>query len=194
MSELAKPEPIDEEAALLSELNFQQEAFALAYVANGRNATRAAAEAGYGSPEQTGYRLTRTPWVKAYIEFKIAQQRDTRDAMLRAKHLTPDRILEELAAVAGFDLGDMIVQGPDGPRLDATRLKGEHTRVLQSIETERGSGKTKVKVKAYDKLKALDMLMDHLGMKRTQTQVNVQVNVGFAERMAARRARALEDR
>lgn len=194
MSELASLDPEDEEAALLSKLNFQQETFVLAYVANGRNGSAAAREAGYGTPEQTAYKMVRTPHIKAYIEFKLAQEREERDARLRAKHLTPDRILEELAAVAGFDLGDMIVQGPDGPRLDATRLKGEHTRVLQSIETERGSGKTKVKVKAYDKLKALDMLMDHLGMKRTQAQVNIQVNVGFAERMAARRARALEDR
>lgn len=194
MSEATDVDLLDEEAKLLNDLNFQQEMFARAYVANGRNASAAAAEAGYGSPYAAGWRMIKTPWIKAYVDYLLARQREEMDAQLRAKHLTPDRILEELAAVAGFDIGDMIVQGPDGPRLDATRLKGEHTRVLQSIETERGSGKTKVKVKAYDKLKALDMLMDHLGMKRTQAQVSIQVNVGFAERMAARRARALEDR
>jgi phage terminase small subunit len=194
MNAISFNEHLDEEDKLLEDLNFQQETFARAYVVNGRNASGAAREAGYASPAETGYRLTKVPHVKAYIDYLIARERELRDAQLRARHLTPDRIIEELSVMAGFDLGDLIVQGPDGPRLDATRLKSEHTRALASIETEKGNGRTKVKIKAHDKLRALDMLAKVFGMIKDNSQVNVQVNVGFAERMAARRTRALEDR
>lgn len=185
---------LDEEAALVEALTFQQELFATEYVANGRNASRAARDADYANPDQSGYRLIRTPHVKAYVDFLLKRQIELRDAQLQARHLTPARILEELAVIAGFDLGELIVQGPDGPRLDATRLKGEHTRALASVETERGAGRTKVKIKTYDKLTALRLLMDHAGMIKQAPTVAVQINNDFGELMAARRARALEDR
>lgn len=194
MNDLEISEHLDEEDKLLNDLTFQQETFARTYASNGRNGSAAAREAGYAYPEQKAYNLVRVPHVKAYIDYLIARERELRDAQLRARHLTPDRIIEELSVMAGFDLGDLIVQGPDGPRLDATRLKSEHTRALASIETEKGNGRTKVKIKAHDKLRALDMLAKVFGMIKDNSQVNVQVNVGFAERMAARRARALEDR
>lgn len=179
---------------LANAVNFQQEQFAREYVANGGNGTRAAIAAGYSTPAETGSRLIRHPNVRALIDALRQEQREAQDMQLRARHLTKDRILEELAVIAGFDLGECIVQGPDGPYLDASRINEQHTRALASIETERTNGKTtKVKVKAVDKLRALDMLMDHYGMKR-QTQVAVQVNVDFGERMAMRRARALEDK
>lgn len=183
---------------LANELNFQQEQFAKEYIANGGNGTRAAMAAGYSVPAQTASRLIRDPKVRAYLDALRQEQREAQDMALRARHLTKDRILEELAVIAGFDLGECIVQGPDGPYLDASRIQGEHTRALAAIETERvsgprGSRTTKVKIKTVDKLRALDMLMDHYGMKR-QTQVAVQVNVDFGERMAMRRARALEDK
>src|SRR5688572_8448546 len=91
---------LDEEDKLLEALNFQQELFARAYVSNGRNGTGAAREAGYVGPETTAYRLVRTPHVKAYIDYLIARERELRDAQLRARHLTPDRIIEELSVMA----------------------------------------------------------------------------------------------
>jgi phage terminase small subunit len=195
MGALTRIEEPDEEAQLLSELNFQQETFAREFVANGRNGTKAARDAGYASPDVTAYRMLRTPWIKAFIDFLLARQRELLDQQLRAKHLSPDRLLEELAAIAGFDLGDLIVQTKDGPMLDATRIKAEHTRALASIETETGGKNRKVKIKTHDKIAAIRLLMDHAGMiKQGASQTNIQINVGFAERMAARRARALEDR
>lgn len=190
MSEIAEVEYVNP----LNELSFQQEQFVLAYMANGGRAPDAAREAGYASPEIQGYRVVNTPRVRNAIEALRAERRAAIDLKLRKKHLTPDRILEELATIAGFDLGEVLVQGPDGPRLDVTRLKSRHTRALQAIETERtSSATTKTKIKVYDKLAALRLLMDHLGMLKAST-VAVQVNVDFGERMAARRARALEGR
>lgn len=188
---LAEPES---EFNPLDGLSFQQETFVLAYMANGANATAAAREAGYSYPDTQAYRVVGTPRIKAAIEHLRAERRAAVDMELRQRHITPDRIVEELSIVAGFDLSQVLVQTPDGPKLDLSRL-GEHdARALAQVETERTGGKTtKVKIKAHDKLAALRLLMDHFGMLK-QSQVNIQVNVGFAERMAARRNRALEDR
>lgn len=194
MGALQFQEQLDEEDKLLEDLNFQQETFAREYIENGQNGSAAARVAGYSAPDQTAYRLVRVPHVKAYIDFLARRKRELRDAQLQARHLTPARILEELAVIAGFDLGDLIVQGPSGPYLDATRIGAEHTRALASVETETGNGRRKVKIKAHDKLAALRLLMDHAGMIKQAPQVAIQVNVDFGERMAARRARALEDR
>lgn len=193
MSELANAEPIDEEDRLLSELNFQQETFVKAYCANGRNGAGAAREAGYACPEQAAYRMLRTPHIKAYIDYILDRERELVDAQLRARHFTKDRVLEELATIAGFDLGEIITMHGGAPTIDLLKAKEEHTRVLSGIETEKSGGKTKVKVKVYDKLRALDMIANIMGLTK-QAQVNVQVNVDFGERMAARRARALEGR
>lgn len=187
-------EEVDEEALLLNDLNFQQETFARAYLANGQNGTKAAMEAGYSSPEQAAYRMLKTPWIKAFIDYHLAVRRTLIDAELRARHMTPDRIVEELSIMAGFDLSRVIVQTKDGPKVDLTRLDPHSARALQEVSTEHQTGgKTKVKIKAHSKESALRLLMDYYGMLK-QSQVNVQVNVGFAEKMAQRRARALEDR
>ena len=173
-------------------LSFQQEQFALEYLANGRNAKQAALYAGYASPEVTGHRLCKNVKVASFI-------RDRRDEQLRLQHLTKDRVLEEIAVVAGFDLGEVMSVDADGnPYLDMRKATSAHTRALQSFETEHvsltGTGRgrlSKVKIKAHDKLKALGMLADHFGITK-QAQVNVQVNLDFGERMEARRLRALE--
>lgn len=179
-------------------LSFQQEQFALEYLDNGRNAKQAALYAGYAFPEVAGHRLCKNVKVARFI-------RDRRDEQLRLKHMTKDRVLEELAVIAGFDLGEVMSVDADGnPHLDMSLATREHTRALNSFETERealmdGKGKdarqigtiTKVKIKTHDKLRALQMLADYLGITK-QAQVNVQVNLDFGERMEARRLRALE--
>lgn len=103
---------------------------------------------------------------------------------LREKHLSPDRIYAELAAIAGFDIGELLTEGVIDPR----KVTGEHTKALASVE----AGKNGYKVKAHDKLAALRLLMDALGMIKQGPQVAVQVNLEFGERMEMRRARALE--
>lgn len=184
---------------LLNDMNFQQELFYREYHANGGNGVAAAQAAGYGGTYQSAAvqasRLVNLPKGQAYL-------RKLRDEQLRQHHLGPDQILEELARVAGFDLGDIMRVDKQGlPYIDMSGATKAHTRALASIETEevsrgRGDDKefvTKAKVKPYDKLKALELLMRHLGMLKDQT-VAVQVNVDFGERMEARRRRALEDR
>jgi len=170
---------------LANELNFQQEQFALEWMANGGNGTQAAIAAGYACPTEQGSRLLAQPKVLAFIEARRAERRAELDLALREKHMTPDRILAELAEMAGFDLGELLT---DNGAVDRTKIRAK-AKQLQSVEIDGG----KTKIKGPDRLAAFRLLMDHLGMLK-QNQVNVQVNLDFGERMAARRARALEDR
>lgn len=171
--------------AAANELNFQQEQFALEWLANGGNGRRAAMAAGYSSADDTACRLLNHPKVVAFIEAKRAERRAAIELELRDKHLTPTRIVADLSEMAGFDLGELL----DGQgRIDRTRIK-RVAKQLQAVEIDGA----KTKIKGPDRLAAYRLLMDYLGMTK-QNQVNVQVNVGFGERMALRRARALEDR
>lgn len=187
-------EPVEAEAEVdwSKDLNFQQELFVLEYMANGGKAGPAANAAGYAQPYTQGARLLKNVYVAAAIKFK-------RNEVHQQYHLGQDAILRELAAVAGFNLGDIMTFDAAGnPGIDLQKATREQTKALASIETERvGNGRgvigTKVKVKTLDKLAALRLLMDHLGMLRQNT-VAVQVNLDFGERMAAANARALEGR
>jgi phage terminase small subunit len=153
-----------------SDLNMQQELFVLEYIANNGKAGKAARAAGYAEPYTQGPRLVKNVRVAAAIRVK-------RDELARTKHLSPDRILEELAIMAGFDIGKILTNGV----LDPSKVKGEATRAIASVEV----GKAGYKVKTHDKQAALKTLMDHLGML-SKSQTNVQVVVDFGDVMAQR--------
>ena len=170
---------------LANELTFQEEQFALAYMANGGKVGAAAAEAGYAFPKVDGSRALARPRVVAYIEALRAERRAEINLALREKHWDKDRLLYELAAMAEFDLGDVL---DDRGIIDRSKLKAK-AKQLQSVEVDGG----KTKIKGPDRLAALRMLAEHLGVTKGQ-QTNVQVNVDFGDLMAARMKRALEDR
>lgn len=182
MSELVEILPSEE---LANALSFEEELFALEWLSNGNNGTRAAEAAGYKCPASVSTRLLNRPRIKAFIEARRAERRAEIDLALREKHITPDRIIADLSELAGFDLGDIL---DDQGRIDRSKLKAR-AKSLAAVEIDGA----KTKVKGPDRLAAYRLLMDHLGMTR-QAQVNVQVNLDFGERMALRRARALEGR
>lgn len=171
---------------LANALTFQQEQFALAWLANGGNGTHAAAEAGYAHPAVAGSRLLNHPGVVALIEARRAERRAEIDLALREKHLTPDRIIADLAEMAGWDMSDLL---DDVGRIDRTKIK-RNAKQLQSVEIDG----VKTKIKGPDRLAAYRLLMDYLGLLKPSTQVNVQVNADFGDLMEARMRRALEDR
>lgn len=181
MSELLERAPSE---VLLEALNYQQELFVLTWFSNGFNGTQAAIEAQYAAPRQAACRLLTHPGIVAYVEARRSEERAARDLALREKHLTPDKIVADLAEMAGFDLGELL---DEGGRIDRTKIKAK-AKQLQAVEIDGA----KTKIKGPDRLAAYRLLMDALGMLK-KDQTNVQVNVGFAERMAARRAKTLED-
>ena len=88
------------------ELNARQRIFVGAYVDNGGNATQAAIAAGYSerTANTMGSRLT-NPEYYPHVVKEIEKQRDDLQMRLLA---TPDRVVEELARIAFFNMKDVM--------------------------------------------------------------------------------------
>ena len=166
-------------------LTFQEELFCREYIASGHigeSAQAAGIGNTLGSSSTMGSRLLKRPEIQAYI-------RQLKDEAFRQLHMTPDAILAELAKLAGFNLGDLL---DDRGHIDFSQLNAHHKAALKSVKRKPGRWGTSVEVEGYDKLKALEMLMQHLGMIKQGPQTAVQVNVDFGDRIAQRRQAALE--
>jgi phage terminase small subunit len=79
--------------------------------------------------------------------------------------ITADRVVKELARIAFVDTRQVFTWGPNGVTLrDSSELTDDEAAVVSEVsETTTESGGT-IKVKRFDKLKALELLGKHLGM------------------------------
>jgi phage terminase small subunit len=96
------------------------------------------------------------------IASQLLKRRNTKEAIERRNaelmdelNFTPDRIIRELAKIAGVNSDDFIRIDQDGqPHVDFSGATRRHLAAVASVEnTEKG-----VKYKTHDKLRALDML------------------------------------
>lgn len=143
-----------------SELKEKQLIFAKEYLVS-MNATESAIKAGYS--EKTAYsqgcRLLKNVKVKAYIDYHLKDRASKLD-------ITPNRILEELGHIAFFDISNIY----DGITLkEVSELPESITRAISGIKSrlEKTDGENiseVIEIKSNDKLRALEMLMKHLGM------------------------------
>jgi phage terminase small subunit len=130
-------------------LDPREERFVTLYVDN-PNGTQSAIAAGYApkSAHVTASRLLK----RAKVRDAIA----TRNAELMSElDFTPDRIIKEIAKIAGANTADFVTIDEQGlPHIDMSGVKRRHLAAVASIEnTEKG-----VKYKLHDKLKALTEL------------------------------------
>jgi phage terminase small subunit len=141
----------------------RQRAFALAYIANGRNGTQAAIKAGFSpkGADVAAVRLLGNARVSAMIEELTAKH-------TAAAGLTVDRALQATAWVSGLDPARLYRE--DGSTLKNIPDMDDETRAaIASFEIDEivvGGvvvGHTK-KVKFWDKNRALDMSFKHLGL------------------------------
>ena len=120
------------------------------------NGTRSALAAGYGRNLNTAgniaHGLLRRPKIKNAI--------DQRNAQIMAElDFTPDRIIRELAKVAGANAADFVSIDDDGkPHLDLTGVKRAQMAAVATVDSETTEFGVKARIKTHDKLKALDML------------------------------------
>ena len=114
------------------------------------NGTQSAIVAGYSvkSARTIASQLLKRRNIKEAIERRNAQLMDE-------LNFTPDRIIRELAKIAGVNSADFIRIDQDGqPHVDFSGVTRRHLAAVASVEnTEKG-----VKYKTHDKLRALDML------------------------------------
>lgn len=136
-----------------------------------RNATQAAKKAGYSGSGvgTTARRLLKKPHVAAAIAAAQQAFQARADENLA---LTLDRVLDEFAKIAFANMGDFLRVGSNGdPYLDLSNLTREQSAVIQEATVEdytAGRGEDardvrRVKVKLYDKQKALMAIGTHLG-------------------------------
>ncbi len=124
------------------------------------NASAAARRAGYaeGTAKAAGSRLKRSPAIVAALAQANAA---------RAKRLSIDaeRVLEEVARLSFVDLGDLVDWRGGALRLkDPAEIAPADRAALAQISFVAEKGGTRVKVKLFDKLRALEILAKHLGL------------------------------
>ena len=137
-------------------LSDRQKAFCDEYLID-LNATQAALRAGYSpkSAQRMAVRNMQHPAVQEYLNARRA-------ARIERTQITQDFVLTELMKIATANGTDF-----------ATVTKGNHVRFTPTEElppekraaiSEVRNGRDGVEVKAYDKLRALELIGKHLGM------------------------------
>lgn len=154
------------------ELTEKQRRFCEEYVLD-LNAKQAAIRAGYSinGAEVQGHRLLSNANVQGYISHLNGK-------VSKKLEITRERVLQEMAAVAFFDIRKVFTES--GQLLNIKDVDDETAAALASIETfeefegygeeRRKTGETR-KVKAWDKMRALQDLGKHLGLFTDKIEV-----------------------
>ncbi len=141
-------------------LNDRQKLFIGYYISNGMNATQAAIKAGYSekTAAKQGYDLLINPYVKAELDKRIRSMlSDTDNLSLKW--------LNQTLSIAGFDIRKAAKWGNYGVELKESSDLDEATAfAIQEVSSTNTENGTNVKIKAYDKTKALDLLGKFLGI------------------------------
>lgn len=145
-------------------LNPKQKRFCEEYIID-LNRTQAAIRAGYSEKTagQIGHELLKKPEIEMYIA-ALQQQRS------RRTNLTADRVLEELSRIAFANIVDVVAADKQGLVIrDIESLPPETQVAIAEIssftkEGVEGGSSTSTKAKMHDKLGALKLLAQHLGV------------------------------
>ena len=124
------------------------------------------------------------PAVVAEIARRLAEK--------KVKHeVTYDKLIDELASVAFFNISEVMEFDEASGRFTGFNLNREQMNILAAIgeiqisDTKFG---TRITVKPYNKLNALEQLMRHAGLSRET--IHVQHEVNLTDRLRAGRDRA----
>jgi phage terminase small subunit len=156
----------------------KQERFVQEYLID-LNATQAAIRAGYSAKtaNEQGSRLLTNVSVRSAIEAAQQKRADRTE-------ITQDRVLQELARIAFFDLRKLYRE--DGSLKAMHELDDDAAAVLAGVDVVEMAGGAKIggdegvshvpmftkKAKIPDKVAALGLAMRHLGMLKDKTEVS----------------------
>lgn len=144
-------------------MNEKQALFVKEYLID-LNAAKAAIRAGYSetSAYNLGYRLLRNVEVRAAIEAAL-EARGERLAV------SGDLVLKELAKIAFSDIRQVATWTEGGVRFRPSEEVDDETaaaiqEISESSTDNQRTTRTQLKVKMHDKMKALTLLSQHLGL------------------------------
>lgn len=136
------------------------------------NATGAATRAGYSAKTayQQGHELLKHPEI-------IAKLNERMRARAKRTEITQDRVLQEIARLAFFDLRKLYDN--QGAPLAMTQLDDDTAAAVAGLEisTADDGAWTVRKYKLADKLRALQQCMDHLGMGKQRIELSGHLQV-----------------
>jgi phage terminase small subunit len=147
-------------------LTLKQELFVKEYLID-LNATHAAVRAGYSkkTANRTGPGLLKKSSVANAVALAI-------DERAKRVEVAQDMVVKELARIAFGDLRDSVVWGAGGVVFkDSSELTDDAAAAISEISehtTEKGGT---LRIKRYDKVKALELLGKHLGMFIDRTEL-----------------------
>lgn len=137
-------------------LNAQRRRFIEEYLID-LNAAAACVRAGYSSKgaNVTGSQLLAIASVKSEVEKRLAERASK-------MALKAERVLLELARIAFSDIGALYDK--DGGLLDVNDIDEDTRRAVLSVESLINGGNPVRKYKMHDKVRALQLCMQHLGI------------------------------
>jgi len=141
-------------------LTERQKLFVRYYVSSGMNATQAALQAGYSpkTAKSQGYRLL------VNVHLKDAIQSHIHNLLTDTENLSI-KWLQQTMAIAGFDIRKAVSWDKDGVEfIDSSTLDDQTAFAIQEVSMIQTEDNKNIKVKAYDKTKALDLLGKFLGI------------------------------
>ena len=136
------------------------------------NATQAAIRAGYSpdTAQQTGSENLSKPVIRAQIDRAMAERS-------KRTGVNAERVIQELAKIAFVNAAEVIDPKTATVKEDALP---EDTAAIQSVKVKTfGEDGLEREIKMADKIKALELLGNHLGM----FQNNVNVTLGTSEKL-----------
>ncbi|MGD2065871.1 MAG: terminase small subunit [Candidatus Bathyarchaeota archaeon] len=158
----------------MANLTAKQKKFCEEYLID-LNATQAAIRAGYSknTAEVIGHENLRKPNIDKYIN-------ECKEERSKRTEITADKVLREIALVA-FQNPQLLFEGSSIKEIseldeDVARTVAEVTVRIERTEDRSANVVETVKLKQYDKLKALDMLSKHVGIyEKDNNQKKIEI-------------------
>lgn len=150
----------------MAKLTPKQQRFVEEYLVD-LNATQAAIRAGYSAKtaNEQGARLLANVSVQAAITERMKARQERTE-------ITQDRVLAELAKIAFGDQRRVMTWGPTGVKLrDSEQLTGDEAAIVAEVSESVTAAGGSLKLKTHDKVGALKLLGEHLGMFKQKVEL-----------------------
>lgn len=131
------------------------------------------------NPAQVASRTLALPHVKAYYEEQLA-------ARARRTGIDADYVLQRLADIDLMDVADLY--DDDGKLLPIKQWPKIWRQMVKEVDLKNG------KIKLQDKLRTLELMGKHVGVRAFAELVEVSDTTGVAARLARARERGVKDK
>jgi phage terminase small subunit len=101
--------------------------------------------------------------------------RVAQEDLSRRTEVTQERVIAELAIIVFSNIGDVVSWGPEGVSVKSNdELSPEILASIADVSKSGGKEGGMVRVRLYDKLKALELLGKHLGLFEEKIEIGVR--------------------